>query len=262
MGLLTEGRAYARALTESARSSLRAPAAGVADIVLRTALFVVVVGGAVVLGWTAKQAWAVHRLTRGIGNTVFYGGDGKPWFALDEHRRDVPLDQVAPALREAIIAVEDHRFYRHGGIDPIGFGRAVSRNVRRGAIAEGGSTITQQLARTLFLSTRRTIGRKAKEAVLALLIEQQLTKDQILELYLNRVALSAGTFGVEAMSRQLFAKRAKDLSLIESPLVAGLIPAPSSLLPWSNQEGALARSKVVLARMRQEGFISPAAEQG
>jgi len=262
MGWLTEVRASARALTESARSSLRAPAAGVADVVLRTALFVVVVGGAVGLGWTAKQAWAVHRLTRGIGNTVFYGGDGKPWFALDEHRRDVPLDEVAPALREAVIAVEDHRFYRHGGIDPIGFGRAVARNVRRGAIAEGGSTITQQLARTLFLSTRRTIGRKAKEAVLALLIEQQLTKDQILELYLNRVALSAGTFGVEAMSRQLFGKRARDLNLLESAIVAGLIRAPSALSPWSNEEGALARSKVVLARMRQEGFISAAAEQG
>ena len=262
MGWFTEGRAYARTLTESARSSLRAPAAGVADIVLRAALFVVVVGGAVALGWTTKQAWAVHRLTRGIGNTVFYGGDGKPWFALDEHRRDVPLDEVAPALREAVIAVEDHRFYRHGGIDPIGLGRAVSRNIRRRGFAEGGSTITQQLARTLFLSTQRTIWRKAKEAVLAVLIEQQLTKDQILELYLNRVALSAGTFGVEAMSRQLYGKRAKDLGLLESAIVAGLIRAPSALSPWSNEEGALARSKVVLARMRQEGFISAAAEQG
>src|SRR4029450_7211271 len=130
-----------------------------------------------------------------------------------------------------------------------------------GAIAEGGSTITQQLARTLFLSTRRTIGRKAKAAVLALLLEQQLTKDQILELYLNRVALSAGTFGVEAMSRQLFGKRARDLNLLESAIVAGLIRAPSALSPWSNEEGALARSKVVLARMRQEGFISEAAEK-
>ncbi|PYQ45570.1 MAG: penicillin-binding protein [Acidobacteria bacterium] len=251
-----------RTFTGSARSSLLAPTVSVADMALRTALFVVLVGGAIALGWTAKASWSVHRLTRGVGNTVFYGADGKPWFSLDEHRRDVPLSEVAPALREAVIAVEDHRFYRHGGIDPIGFGRAVWRNLRRGAITEGGSTITQQLARTVFLSNRRTLGRKVKEAVLAGLIEQQLTKDQILELYLNRVALSAGTFGVEAMSRQLFAKRAKDLSLIESALVAGLIRAPSALSPWSNEEGALARSKVVLARMRQEGFISPAAEQG
>ena len=262
MGWSTWVRTSWRTFTGSARSSLLAPAVSVADMALRTALFVVLVGGAIALGWTAKASWSVHRLTRGVGNTVFYGADGKPWFSLDEHRRDVPLSEVAPALREAVIAVEDHRFYRHGGIDPIGFGRAVWRNLRRGAITEGGSTITQQLARTVFLSNRRTLGRKVKEAVLAGLIEQQLTKDQILELYLNRVALSAGTFGVEAMSRQLFAKRAKDLSLIESALVAGLIRAPSALSPWSNEEGALARSKVVLARMRQEGFISPAAEQG
>ena len=262
MGWTTEARTYVRTFAESARSSLLSPAAGAADIALRTALFVVVIGGTLVVGWTAKQAWAVHRLTRGVGNTIFFGADGKPWFALDEHRRDVPLEEVAPVLREAVIAVEDHRFYRHGGIDPIGFGRAVSRNIRRRTIAEGGSTITQQLARTLFLSNQRTIGRKAREAVLALLLERQLTKDQILELYLNRVALSAGTFGVEAMSRQLFGKRAKDLGLLESAIVAGLIRAPSALSPWSNEEGALSRSKVVLARMRQEGFISAAAEQG
>ena len=109
MGWFTEGRAYARSLTESARASLLAPAAGIADIALRTALFVVVLGGGIGVGWTAKQAWAVHRLTRGVGNTIFYGGDGKPWFPLDEHRRDVPLDQVPPALREAVIAVEDYR---------------------------------------------------------------------------------------------------------------------------------------------------------
>jgi 1A family penicillin-binding protein len=262
MGWPTWVRTSWRTFADSARSSLLAPVVSVADTVLRTALFVVLVGGAIGLGWTAKAAWSVHRLTRGVGNTVFYGADGKPWFSLDEHRRDVPLSEVAPALREAVIAVEDHRFYRHGGIDPIGFGRAVWRNLRRGAITEGGSTITQQLARTVFLSNRRTLGRKVKEAVLAGLIEQQLTKDQILELYLNRVALSAGTFGVEAMSRQLFGKRAKDLTLIESALVAGLIRAPSALSPWSNEDGALARSKVVLARMREEGFISPAAEQG
>jgi penicillin-binding protein 1A len=250
-----------RLLAESARESLTAPAVSALDVVLRVALFVVVIGGAVVLGWTARQAWSVHRLTRGVGNTVFYGADHKPWFALDEHRRDVPLDQVAPPLRLAVIAVEDHRFYRHGGLDPIGFARALGRDLRRRELAEGGSTITQQLARTLFLSNRRTLGRKVKEAVLAEMIEGQLTKEEILELYLNRVALSGGTFGVEAMSRQLFAKRARDLGLLESAVLAGLIRAPSALSPWSNEEGALQRSKVVLMRMREEGFITPEAEQ-
>jgi len=250
-----------RTFLESARESLRAPAVSAVDVVLRTLLFVTVVGGAIVLGWTSQKAWEVHRLTRGVGNTVFYGADGKPWFSLDEHRRDVPLAEVAPALRQAVIAVEDHRFYRHGGVDPIGFARAVKLNLTRGGYVQGGSTITQQLARTIFLSTRRTLGRKAKEAMLAMLIEQQLTKDEILELYLNRVSLSGGTFGVEAMSRQLFSKRARDLGLLESAIVAGLIRAPSALSPWSNEEGALARSKVVLARMRQEGFISEEAEK-
>src|SRR5437762_8906848 len=251
-----------RLLVQSARESLLAPSVSVLDLVLRTALSVVVLGGAVVLGWVGREAWSVHRLTRGVGNTVFYGADHKPWFSLDEHRRDVPLSQVAPALREAVIAVEDHRFYRHGGIDPIGSSRALWRDLRRGHLAEGGSTITQQLARTVFLSNQRTFGRKAKEAMLAMMIEKQLDKDQILELYLNRVALSGGTFGVEAMSRQLFAKKARDLSLLESAVVAGLIRAPSALSPWSNEEGALERSQVVLARMREEGFITPAAERG
>jgi 1A family penicillin-binding protein len=250
-----------RAFLESARASLLAPAVSAVDVALRTLLFVTVIGGAIVLGWTAQKSWEVRRLTRGVGNTVFYGADGKPWFSLDEHRRDVPLEEVAPNLRQAVIAVEDHRFYRHGGVDPIGFARAVKLNLSRGGYVQGGSTITQQLARTVFLSTRRTIGRKAKEAMLALLIEQQLTKDEILELYLNRVSLSGGTFGVEAMSRQLFSKRARDLGLLESAIVAGLIRAPSALSPWSNEEGALARSKVVLSRMREEGFISREAER-
>ena len=249
-----------RALPGSVRASLRGPVQSALDLGLRIALFVVLVGGAVLMVWTAQQAWAVHRLTRGVGNTVFYGGDGRPWFALDEHRRDVPLAEVAPSLRLAVIAVEDHRFYRHGGIDPIGLTRAVVRNARRRAVVQGGSTITQQLARTLFLTNQRTVGRKLKEAVLAEMLEQQLSKDQILELYLNRVALSGGTFGVEAMSRQLFAKKARDLNLAEAALVAGLIRAPSALSPWSNETGAVARSEVVLARMRQERFIGPDEE--
>src|SRR5215470_11562769 len=93
-------------LAQSARESLVAPSASLLDLGLRAALFVVVLGGSVVLAWTARQAWSVHRLTRGVGNTVFYGADGRPWFALDEHRRDVPLDQVAPSLRLAVLAVE------------------------------------------------------------------------------------------------------------------------------------------------------------
>ncbi len=171
---------------------------------------------------------------------------------MDEQRRDVPIDRIAPVLRDAVVAVEDHRFYRHFGLDPIGIGRAVVGNAR-GDDLQGGSTITQQLARTLFLSNQRTWGRKAKEAVLAVMLETQLSKTQILELYLNRIYLSSGVYGVEPLSQRLFGKPASDVTLPEAALIAGLIRAPSALSPWSNYDGALERSHVVLQRMREEG---------
>jgi 1A family penicillin-binding protein len=219
-----------------------------------------VAGAAVTVWWLGKYTVAVSRLRRGVGDTVFYAADGKPWFRLDEQRHDVPLSQIAPDLQNAVIAVEDHRFYYHPGVDPIGVGRAVVRNVRRGAAREGGSTLTQQLARTLFLSNVRTFARKAKEATIALMLEAQLRKSEILELYLNRVYLSAGVYGVETMSEHLFRKHASSLTLPEAALIAGLLRAPSALSPWSNYDGALDRSKVVLARMRAEGFITPEQE--
>ncbi len=232
-----------------------------AVLVLRAVFAAYVLAAVVVLVWTTRSAIGIHRLTRGVGNTVFFGADGRPWFPLDESRRDVALEDISPRLRAAVVAIEDHRFYRHPGIDPIGLGRALARDLRRGEVREGGSTLTQQLARTVFLGTQRTLGRKVKEAVLALMMEQQLRKDQILELYLNRIYLSGNTYGVETMSRRLFAKRARDLSLAEAAVIAGLIRAPSALSPWSNLDGALARSDVVLTRMRQEGLITAAEEQ-
>jgi len=216
---------------------------------------------AVSAAWVSRYAYKVHRLTRGVGDTVFYGADGQPWFRLDEQRHDVALAEISPDLQHAVVAVEDHRFYHHPGIDPIGVARAAIRDVRAHDRVEGGSTLTQQLARTLFLSNVRTYGRKAKEAALAVLIEEQLTKNQILELYLNRVYLSAGVYGVETMSQHLFRKPARALTLPEAALIAGLIQAPSALSPWSNYEGALDRSHVVLMRMRQEGFITAAQEE-
>jgi penicillin-binding protein 1A len=210
--------------------------------------------------WVWQQAWAVHKLKRGVGDTWFHAANGDQWFRLDERRRDVPLSRISPHLQHAFIAVEDHRFYRHPGVDPVALGRAVFRNVRSGA-QEGGSTITQQLARTLFLTTRKSYGRKAREALLSVFMEQQLSKAQILELYLNRIYLSAGTYGVEAMAQRVFGKPAADLTLAESALLAGLARTPASLSPWWNREGAVARSHVVLARMREEGFITAAEEQ-
>jgi penicillin-binding protein 1A len=226
------------------------------------AIFAVLVAvTAIVVIWTMRQGWAVYKLRRGVGDTWFYAGDGRPWFRMDEQRRDVSLDDIAPDLRNAVIAVEDHRFFKHFGIDPIGLGRAVYRDLRGGGRLEGGSTLTQQLARTLFLSNKRTPARKAQEAVIALLLEQELSKRQILELYLNRIYLSGGVYGVETMSRNMYGKEAKNLTLAEAALIAGLIRAPSALSPWSNFDGALGRSRTVLQRMREEGFITAAQEK-
>ena len=211
--------------------------------------------------WTMRQTYLVYKLRRGVGDTWFLAADGRKWFRLDEHRRDVPLSEIPPQLRNAFIAIEDHRFYGHIGIDPLALGRAIFRNVTSSGRSEGGSTLTQQLARTLFLSNQRTYGRKIREAVIALIIDSQLTKDQVLELYLNRIYLSAGVYGVEAMSQMMFRKPAKQLTIAEAALVAGLTRAPSALSPWSNLEGAIERSHVVLRRMREQGFITPEQEE-
>jgi penicillin-binding protein 1A len=211
--------------------------------------------------WAIRYNFAVNKLSRGIGQTMFYGSDGKPWFPLEEHRRDVPLARISPYLQRAVVAVEDHRFYRHLGIDPIGIGRAVFRDVRAGGISEGGSTLTQQLARTLFLSSSRDFTRKAKEVVIAVMMERRLSKAQILELYLNRIYLGGNVYGVEAMSQNVFGKSAADLSLSESAFIAGLIRMPSNLWPWGHYDRALQRSRVVLNRMREEGMITADAEK-
>ncbi|HSL21952.1 MAG TPA: PBP1A family penicillin-binding protein [Vicinamibacterales bacterium] len=224
-------------------------------------LFVVLtITGVASAGWVLRYGWAIHKLTRGVGDTVFLDRHGRAWFRMDEQRRDVPLAKISPHLQHAVVAVEDHRFFRHPGIDPLALGRAVVRNVADAGVVEGGSTLTQQLARTLFLTNQRTWGRKIREAGIALLLESQLTKGEILELYLNRIYISAGHYGVETMSRNLFGKPAEQVTLPEAALIAGLIRAPGALSPWSNPERAIRRSHVVLTRMREQGFITAAQE--
>jgi penicillin-binding protein 1A len=243
------------------RLSLFRQSRGWLEWTLLSALVLVLSGIGVTAWWVARYSLAVNRLSRGVGDTVFYGADSKPWFRLDEQRRDVPLDQIATDLQRAVVAVEDRRFFVHKGVDPVSVARAVVRDVRTGSLAEGASTLTQQLARTLFLSNVPTFARKWKEAVIAVLIEVRLSKAQILELYLNRVYLSAGVYGVEAMSLHLYRKSAKNLTLAEAALIAGLLQAPSALSPWTNYDGALERSHVVLARMREQNFITITEEE-
>ena len=213
------------------------------------------------LGVVLSYGLAVNRLSRGIGQTMFYGADGSAWFPLEEHRRDVPMSRISGYLRDAVVAIEDHRFQTHPGLDPIGIGRAIFRDIKARRLEEGGSTLTQQLARTLFLTGSRDFTRKGKEAILALMIEQRLSKTQILELYLNRIYLGGAVYGVEAMSQNVFGKPAAELKLSESAFIAGLIQMPSALWPWSHYDRALRRSHLVLARMRQERFITPEAEE-
>lgn len=229
----------------------------------RAKLLCIVLGILIVVTsvWWVRQVSAVHRLTRGVGDTWFQTADGRRWFRLDEQRHDVPIAQISPHLQHAFVAVEDHRFYRHPGVDPIALARAMVRNIREPGTVEGGSTITQQLARTLFLSNRKSYTRKLREAVLAYLIEVQLSKEQILELYLNRIFLGSGIYGVEAMSTRVFDKPARSLSIAESALIAGLARAPAALSPWSNYDGAVTRSHVVLRRMRDTGFITADQER-
>lgn len=236
--------------TLSARQWLKV-AAGTAVIVLAV----------LVTTWTVRHAWVIYQLNRGVGDTVFYDASGRPWFRLDEQRRDVPLDQISTYFKDAVIAIEDHRFYLHPGIDPIALSRALFYNLRSDGSTQGGSTITQQLARTLFLSNARTFGRKLQEAALAVMLEVFLSKREILQLYLNRVYLSAGIYGVETMSQKAFGKRASDLTLAEAALLAGIIRAPAVYSPWNHFEAARRRSFVVLRRMREEGKITAEQEQ-
>jgi penicillin-binding protein 1A len=188
--------------------------------------------------------------------TIVFDRHDRPAFTVFEERRfDVTLDRVSPHMVQAVLAIEDQRFYDHYGIDPWRIGGAALANLRSIEWAQGGSTITQQLARLSFLTREKSLRRKAKEAFLALRIERQFTKDQILELYLNKVYLGAGLYGVEAAARGYFGKPAADLAPAEAALLAGLIQAPSAYAPTSHLDRAVARRGVVLEQMAQAGFL-------
>src|SRR6266849_3815930 len=172
-----------------------------------------------------------------------------------ERRIFVPLAQIPKALREAIIATEDARFYSHYGVDPMGIARAVYQNFRRGRIVEGGSTITQHLAKVLYLPPDKSLERKLKEAVHALELERHYPKDRIIEMYLNQIYFGHGAFGVEAAARTFFGKSVTELSLAESTLLAGLPKAPSTYSPFEHPEAAKRRRATVLARMVDVGSL-------
>ena len=167
----------------------------------------------------------------------------------------VPLTEMPAYVPNAFIAIEDRRFYTHRGIDPVGLARAAVANILRLSVWQGGSTITQQLAKNLFLTPDRTLTRKVEEAILALWLEYKFSKPEILELYLNRVYFGAGAYGVEAAAQRYFGKSARDLTLAEAAVLAGLIKSPSRLAPTHNFEAASRRAQLVLAAMTSAGLI-------
>ena len=197
--------------------------------------------------WLKKSELAVTFLDR-YGNEV--GSRGI------KHNDSIPLDEFPDHLIKATLATEDRRFYEHFGIDPSGTFRALAANSRAGGVVQGGSSITQQLAKNLFLSNERTIERKIKEAILAVRIERAYTKDKILELYLNRVYFGSGAYGVEAAAQKYFNKSARQVTIAEAAMLAGLVQSPTRLAPNRNPEGARARAELVLAAMENSGFIT------
>ncbi|HWN42488.1 MAG TPA: PBP1A family penicillin-binding protein, partial [Thermoanaerobaculia bacterium] len=229
-------------------------------------LVVIVVTG---LGVAASAVWVLtilpgslpsvsqlERFDASEGTKVYDDNDELITEFHVERRIFVPLAQIPQALREAIIATEDARFYSHYGVDPMGIARAVYQNFRRGRIVEGGSTITQQLAKVLFLTPDKSLERKLKEAVLALELERRYSKDRIIEMYLNQIYFGHGAFGVEAAARTFFGKSVTELSLDEATLLAGLPKAPSTYSPFEHPEAAKRRRATVLARMVDVGSLA------
>lgn len=231
-------------------------------------LFLLVAWGGVV-----GTAYFLH-LTQDLPavDTLMAGGPSRSVTILDAHGRLIAVRGLTKAglvdmnslpsyVPNAFIAVEDHRFRHHFGIDPVGLTRAAYQNYRRHVVVQGGSTLTQQLAKNLFLEPKRTFERKLQEAMLALYLEGHYNKDQILTLYLNRVGFGAGVYGIEAASQRFFGKHAAQLSLEEAAMLAGIVKAPSRYNPLADPDACHERAAIVLQAMRREGYIDDSTLQ-
>lgn len=186
-----------------------------------------------------------------------YTSDGKLIGEVGEQRRiPVKLENIPEKLIQAVLATEDSRFYEHHGLDPIGIARALMVTINKGGTSQGASTITQQLARNFFLTSEKTFTRKAKEAILAIEIENALNKQEILELYLNKIYLGYRSYGVAAAAKTYFGKELNQLTLSEMAVIAGLPKAPSTMNPLSSPKRALERRNVVLWRMLDQKYIT------
>lgn len=195
--------------------------------------------------------------------TKIYAANGKVIAVLhsEENREVVPLEKISPYLRKAVIAIEDERFYQHQGVDFEAIARALVVDISTGETREGGSTITQQYVKNMFTTREKTIQRKIKEAILAYQIESMYSKNKILEKYLNTIYFGHGCYGAETTSRVFFGKPASELALSEAALLAGVIRVPSKYSPYDNPKVAKQRRDLVLAKMRELGFISKKEEE-
>ena len=189
-------------------------------------------------------------------NVSILAADGTVLAERGLRRGHIRIDVLPDHLIKAVMATEDRRFYDHWGIDPVGMARASYRNFRAGTVVQGGSTITQQLAKNLFLKPERTLTRKLEELIYTVWLEQRFSKDEILELYLNRVYLGGGTFGVEAAARHYFGKSARNVTLPQSAMLAGLLKAPSRYAPTRSVRIASGRAQIVLDNMVAAGFLT------
>ncbi|MCM0021579.1 MAG: transglycosylase domain-containing protein, partial [Tagaea sp.] len=220
------------------------------------------IAGAGVLGYfalTLPPVDLIERFERKPSLTFVDARGGTVATYGDLYGGLVRLEDMPPWLPMAVLATEDRRFYSHFGVDPRGIARAAVANFRAGRVVQGGSTITQQLAKNVFLDNDRSAARKIRELLLALWLERKFTKDQILTLYMNRVYLGAGTYGVEAASRRYFGKPARAVNTHEAAIVAGLLKAPSRFAPTASMPRAKARAAEVLDNMVEAGFLT--AEQ-
>ena len=190
---------------------------------------------------------------------VVRASDGSEIVTLGpSYGRWVPYERIPSVLKDAMISVEDRRFRDHWGVDPIGIVRSVVVRIRTGRWRQGGSTITQQLARNIFLNNSRTFDRKIREALLAMAIERKFTKDQVLELYLNKVYFGGGAYGIDSAARKFFGHSGEQLSMGEAAIIAGLVKAPSHYSPTADAKAAIDRAKVVVQTMQAAGKITPA----
>ena len=245
-----------------ARRSSKRPRGWFAKLCLYSAMLggmaLIVLGIAVALAYTSLPGYEQLKQSPNGQMIRVHAADGSvivsigPSFGTWLDYRDVP-----PIMVDAVVSVEDKRFRYHPGVDPIGIARSFWVRLKSGHFRQGGSTITQQLARNIFLTNNKTFGRKAREIILALAIERKFSKNQVLELYLNRVYFGGGAYGIDAASRKFFGHPATELSLPEAAIIAGLVKAPSNYSPTADANAAIGRARVVLGVMADAGAITP-----